>query len=245
MPRPNAAARLQGIGGGDVFHAVRSYVRGQVQFCDIVSPDANMAFFGCVVLNAQANRISAPSGPWQGELDPAVHPLVVVMYRSLGRTPIVIAKLDNPDVTYTSSRPAGGSQSRQVTNTTLDDVAIVNDNSRIVLMSEDNGGDVVIEPDRNLSVQLSSGVARITRSGGAPDGPYLAGPARDRDAAIVSALNTIIGLLRTGIDVVEYVNGVPVPIGRTIPLPTLLELPELNLADIRSAVLRLSSETAE
>lgn len=245
MPRHNKEGRLQGRGGCDTFYAVRSYVRGGNQYCDITNPDASLTFFDCIVMNGQANKINAPSQPWNNQdIDERIHPLVIAMYRSLGRNPIVLGRLGNSDIEFTEakakSRHDGDDEDVPTDTVKLDDVMIANDGSKVVLKAEDNGGDMVLSPKRSLKMQLPpDGIARISRDGEASDGPVLAGPYSGRDREIVSLLRQIVAHLDE-LSLVTYEPG-------AVPLPTFTgqALADILVGDFRSAVLALSSETED
>lgn len=242
MPIHNKEGRLQGLGGCDTFYAVRSYVVNGVQLCDIVNPDGAMMFFGCSVMNGQVVKVNAPSEPWVGqEIDETRHPLVVVMYRSLGRSPIILGVVDNPNIVFTGSpaEPSNVDDDTPTATSSLDDVAIVNDSSKVVLKSDEQGGDVIIDPKRGLKVQLGSdGIARISRGGEASDGPVLANPYSNRDAEIVNLLNKIVSFLTVNLKTVLYTGG-------TTPMPVFTgeALSPVTIEEVKSAVLALSAET--
>jgi len=237
MGRPNQAARLQGAGGCDVFYAVASYVRNGAQLCDIVNPDGALVYVGCTVVNGQSNKINAPSPPWAGDLLPGKYPLVVAMYRSLGRAPIVLGKVDNASINYTSGAVASDEDDDAViTKTELGDVAIANDKSKLVFKDTNSGGDIVIEPERNLKVQLADGASmRVSSGGDASDGPVLAAPYVSRDDEIVTLLKQIV----------EWINTMTATQGRPAfpPFEGALGILNVDLADVKSAVLALSSKT--
>lgn len=247
MSRPNKEARLQGVGGCDVFYAVRSYVRNGNQVCDIVNPDGALVHVGCTVINGQSSRIGAPPELWAGEIDPTIHPQVVALYRSLGRSPLVLCKLDNTEIQFVreSNAPAeqDDDEDTELEDASLDDVTYANDGTKVVLQADKNGGDLVFSPKRHAKMQLNNGATmRISQNGEAEDAPVLAEPYGDRDAEIVKCLT----------DIVDFLGGMVV--NQFADPPYLVTRPgsvgfdgtapaALNLDDIRSAVLKLSSRT--
>ncbi len=246
MPRPNTAARIQGAGGCDIFYAVRSQIRDGYQICDIVNPDGALAYFGCTVMNGQGNRIGAPSEKWNGDLNGNIHPQVVVLYRSGGRSPIVLGRIDNPNILYSSEADNGANaENRDVSGDTvsLADVLMCNDGSRFVMKAAENGGDIIFSPVRGMQFQLQSdGVMRVSRDGDAADGPVLAQPYVDHDNAILDYLGRlhhfVSSLLVDGEGIVRQVNPEsPKFISET-------DFPDrITLGQVKSAVLALSSDT--
>lgn len=245
MPRHNKDLRIQGKGGCDTFYAVRSYFRSGVQLCDIANSDGFLAYSGCVVWNSATNRISAPTEKWNpgSRINPKIHPLVIAIYRSLGRNPIILGRVDNPDVffgTPDGTRHGDADEDVNVEKAELDDIGLHNDKSKLVMKSSAKGGDMVVKPERGLKVQLSpDGFMKVSRGGESSDGPVLAGPYTERDKAIVGILNQLISYLRE-LRLVSYQPG-PKP----LPFFDVADVEDVELAKIKSAVLALSSETGD
>lgn len=243
MPRPSTAIRVQGRGGCDVFFAVRSYIQGEVQLCDIINLDLNMYFIGCTVINGQVNKIGAPEGPWDGTLDGS-YPQVVAMYRSLGRSPLVLGRLDNSTVKFSAdipqSRHDDSDEDVDTDFVDLQDVAVCNDGSKFIIKSSTTG-DIIFSPIRSMKFQLpDDGVFKISRAGNANDGPVLAGPYVERDDAFRIFAAAVEEFLKN------------IVVGNTGELrmsdPTkavfLASAPEeVSTGDVKSSVLLLPSDT--
>lgn len=191
-----------GRGPSDVGYAVRSYVSSKgAHLCDVVCVDNSLAtYIGCYVLNTQGLRIGAPSEVWSGTIDPVVHPLVVVLHRYGGLNPIVIGRLDNASISFTTkgkSTAYDPDLDDTPGDVTTDDSVIANQGSALVLKGREGGGDIVAAPGRRFSVQLQAGGAfRVSDGAPTSDGPVLAGRYVSRDAEVVATLNQIQSWLR-------------------------------------------------
>ena len=228
-----------GRGPSDVGYAVRSYASPKgAHLCDVVCVDNSLAtYIGCYVLNAQGLRIGAPTEPWSGKIDPVVHPLVVILHRYSGMTPIVIGRLDNASITFTNQPQTTGYDADlddTPNNVTTDDTVVANQGTAIVLKGDKEGGDIVVSPRRRLSVQLpESGSLRVSNGSATPDGPVLAGRYAARDTAVVEALNAVQSWLRQ-----LTISTATGALTTTHPY-TGLSVPEIDADDVRSPLIRL------
>lgn len=242
MP-PSPFQRMMGRGPSDVGYAVRSYAdeRGAHR-CDVVCVDNSLAtYMGCYVLNSQGSKIGAPREVWTGTIDPVVHPLVVILHRYAGMTPIVLGRLDNASITFTSD-PKGETYDPEVDDTpettTPDDVALANDKSKLIMKSSSQGGDVVLSPERRFTVQLKpGGFMRVAQGESSDDGPVLASRAATRDDELIAKINEMQAWMRALL--------IPVPGGTSAPVQawTGADLLPVDPEDLASAVIRLPSRS--
>lgn len=256
MTKSSAFSKKLNLGGCDVFYAVRSYADpAGAHRCDIFSPDGAVYHSGCFVVNGQSNRIGAPPEHWKGVLDFEKHPQVLVLYRSSGRGPVVLSKVDSASLSYLN-QPNGPPSSGTVesnetsaqsdtssTEVTVNDVVFLNDNSRILLKDTESGGDVILAPERHMKIQLGTeGVLRVSSSGTSDDGPVLTNGFALRDAEILACLRSIVTFLQTA----QIVPN-PATAGATMmfaPTAGSLTVPDaLNPGDVRSAFVKLPSQT--
>lgn len=262
--RPSPMNRVLGAGGCEIMYAIRSYAdEAGDHRCDVFNPEGSIVHTSCIVVNGNSNKIGAPSEAWSGDLDGDDYPLVVVLTRSGGRSPIVLSRIDNPEIYYepTVTGPQGSgsssgaqaqsqgqgsaqnnNQSGPPAGVTVNDVVIQNDDSRIVLKDKASTGDVHVIADQNVKITALNGIVQIDKNGDTSDGPVLADAYAKRDAEILThltKLNTWLGMLYTWSQ--QAVAPVPVATftaGTSPPLPP----DALDPADVRSSILRLASE---
>lgn len=252
MAKPSPFTRRLNLGGCDVFYAVRSYADDAgAHRCDIFSPDGSLFHSGCYVVNGQTNRIGAPSEVWRGQLDFEKHPQVIVMHRSAGKNPVVLSRIDTANLTYTKSRPeesnksTGESESSAEADTTttptIDDVTLINDESKLILKDTKSGGDVILAPERHFKVQLGNdGFFRVSANGAADDGPVLTKGFALRDAEILACLQAVVTWAQT----VQIIPDPAIPGHMVFSPPLTVSVPEsLNPGDVRSAFVKLPSQT--
>jgi len=252
MAKPSPFTRRLNLGGCDIFYAVRSYADDTgAHRCDVFSPDGSIYHMGCYVVNGQTNRIGAPSESWKGQLEFGKHPQVVVLHRSNGKNPVVLSRIDTSNLTYVKNRQPESNGSTEETSAsatedtstepTIDDVTLINDESKLIIKDTKSGGDVVVAPERHMKIQLSNdGVFRVSSGGQANDGPVLTNGFALRDAEILACLQSIV----TWIQTVQIVPDPVVP-GKMIFAPPFIGTvpPALNPGDVRSRFLRVNSET--
>jgi hypothetical protein len=252
MAKPSPFTRRLNFGGCDVFYAVRSYADDAgAHRCDVFSPDGSLFHLGCYVVNGQTNRIGAPSEVWRGQLDFEKHPQVIVMHRSAGKNPVVLSRIDTANLAYTQTRSSEsngstGETEQQAENDTsteptIDDVTLVNDESKLIMKDTKSGGDVVLAPERHFKVQLTNdGVFRVSAGGQSDDGPVLTKGYALRDAELLACIQSIVTWAQT----VQIIPDPAIPGNMIFAPPLTVSVPDaLNPGDVRSAFVKLPSQT--
>jgi hypothetical protein len=232
---------IMGANGAATGYAVRAYADASgAHRCDVWLSGGRGYFEGCYVMNGQTSKIGAPSEPWRKELDPRLHPLVLVIFRDAGLNPIVLGRIDAPEITYAQpgQRPPHNPEVEPApAQSTVQDVILANGQARIRILETSAGGDILMEPVRHLNVQLKEGgQVHIGGAEGYTDGPVLASRHVDRDDEIRSLLQQLV-TWATGLTVTTPTGTISTPVNRF----TGSGLAPLSADDIRSAVLTLSS----
>jgi hypothetical protein len=237
-------------------YAIRSYADENGDHrCDVFNPESAISYMACPVFNGNTNKIGAPSVMWGGEdLTDGRYPLVVTVTRSGGRGPIVLGRVDNPNIYYTPTQtgpgtpppPTANSTQNLVgapTSVTVDDLVIQNDDSKIVLRDTKYGNDIFLVAGRDIQLVTNSGRVLVSKDSDAQDAPVLGEPYAERDKELLSYCKAIVDSIQTIYTWSQQpafatLGITPIPgLGPPSNAPATL-----NPATVRSAVLRVASD---
>lgn len=199
--------RLMQRGGGEVARAVRAYEEDGLQYCDVVNPDSAKMWNRCPVLDTVGVPIGAPSAKWDGTKPLTDYPLVVVIYLAELRTPIVLGKLRNENLQYTTTSntngvvapesPPANEPPRPTDPPRVRDLVVALGGSKLIL--RDNGTASLVA-NGNLDVRSTNGIMSLAAADGADsntDEHYvLSGPASDKLEELVTAVNQLVIAVR-------------------------------------------------
>lgn len=256
--RPSPIGRVLGAGGCEVMYAIRSYADENGDHrCDVFNPESAISYIACPVFNGNTNKIGAPQDMWAGEdLTNGKYPLVITLSRSGGRGPVVLGRVDNPNIYYTPSQTgsnSGGQPTASSTNgevgapasITVDDIVIQNDESRLILRDTKFGNDVFVVSARDIQLVANNGKVLVSKDSDAKDAPVLGIPYSKRDEEILNYCKAIAdavqGLHNWAKQATFQTLGVTPVLTFTTGSPS--DAPAtLDPATVRSAVLRVASD---
>lgn len=250
--------RLMQRGGGEVARAVRSFEEDGLQYCDVVNPDSAKMWNRCPVLDTIGVPIGAPSAKWDGTRPLTDYPLVVVLYLAELRTPIVIGKLRNENLQYTTTSntnavvapesPPASEPPRPTDPPRVRDLVVALGGSKLVLREN---GTASLVAKGNLDIRSADGVMSLASSEGAhanTDERYvLEGPLFDQLTLLITSINQL-NVAVQALQVWAAATGSPAPespVALAVPAPVLTttEVGPVDRPALQSAMLRVSSKS--
>ena len=194
MSRP-VGPLLQAVrrGGVGIAYAVRSYQVGGAHYVDVELPAVGGSWKKCPVVGGDNKVINAPEDEWDGHLDPAIHPLVAVGYRSWRLPPLVFDVVTNDAIDLSDGNDDNGHVDSDARRETVKDRVFENGGSKVVM---DSDGNVTFFLGGDVNFVLKEGM-KISKDGDAGDRIATAGTVAEQLNTLVDKLNALIDYVQT------------------------------------------------
>lgn len=187
LPPPLTRIALQGTVG--IAYAVRSYQIRGTQYADVVYP--GIGFWNeCPVVGDHNKAIRAPNEVFNGQLDEAKHPQVVIAFREAKRPPLILDLVSNPDIklqdTTDEDEYHAGDQKDPDGTTQTSDTVFSNGGSTLSITQT---GTIEMAPNKQMTLALNEGPLRISKGGESGDSIPGADSTADQINKMINAMN--------------------------------------------------------
>ncbi len=194
MSRPTGPI-LQAIrrGGVGIAYAVRSYQISGVHYVDVELPAVGGSWKKCPVVGGDNKVINAPEDEWDGRIDPELHPLVAIGYRSWRLPPLVFDVISNESINLSDASDDDEHTDSDQRRETVRDRVFENGGSKVIM---DANGNVTFHLGGDVTFSLKEGM-KITKDGDAGDRIATAGTVSEQLNAVIDKLNALIDYVQT------------------------------------------------